>query len=311
MIVLTGTSSGLGSVVLKTILDQNLLPPDSIRISSSSSRSTPTEGVAAGVEIRYGDMKRPETLVQSFAGADALFLVSYPSVGEERYELHRNAIDAAKEAGVKHIIYTSLTFGGVDGEDSTAGVMQAHLKTMRYLKTCGLSWTIIREATYAHLWNNFAGFLRVDAGDDYDVVVSQDGPNSWASREDLGEGTAKIVARWRDYVGKTINLTGPRLLTVSEITKLYTERTGRRVNFRVVGLDEAIAYHKNHKTLPPEQEIFLPNWASWHIAMSNGETNYIDPTLEYLLGRKPKDIEDMVEDLFTAKTNELDTKDFV
>jgi NAD(P)H dehydrogenase (quinone) len=112
-------------------------------------------------------------------------------------------------------------------------------------------------------------------------------------------------------VGKTVNLTGPRLLTVGEITKLYTERTGRRVNFRVVGLNEAILYHRNRMTLPPEQEIFLPNWASWHVAMSKGETNYIDPALEQLLGRKPKDIEDMAEDLFAAKTNDLDTKDFV
>jgi NAD(P)H dehydrogenase (quinone) len=180
--------------VLKTILDQNLLSPEDFRISSSSNRSASTGAV--GIEIRYGDMQKPETLVQSFAGADALFLVSYPSVGEERYELHRNAIDAAKKAGVKHIIYTSLTFGGVSGEHSTAGVMQAHLKTMQYLKTCGLSWTVIREATYAHLWNNFAGFLRPDEDGDFDAVVSQDGPNSWASREDLGEGTAKIVARW-------------------------------------------------------------------------------------------------------------------
>jgi NAD(P)H dehydrogenase (quinone) len=183
-------------VVLETILHQNLMAPSSIRISSSSNRVTSTKAKTVGIEVRYGDMTKPETLIQSFAGADAVFLVSYPSVGEERFKLHQNAIDAAKKAGVKHIIYTSLTFGGVEGEHSTAGVMNAHLKTVQYLKSSGLSWTVVREATYAHLWNNFAGFLRLDDTGECDVVVSHDGLNSWASRQDLGEATAKIVACW-------------------------------------------------------------------------------------------------------------------
>jgi uncharacterized protein YbjT (DUF2867 family) len=182
-------------VVLETILDQKLLPATSIRISSSSNRLS-AKAKEAGIEVRHGDMSKPETLVQSFAGAEALFLVSYPSVGEERFQLHRNAIDAAKRAGIKHVIYTSLTFGGLTGEQTTAGVMEAHVKSVQYLKASGLSWTIVRVATYAHLWNLFAGFLQLDGEGDCDVVVSHDGPNSWASRQDLGEGTAKIVGRW-------------------------------------------------------------------------------------------------------------------
>ena len=112
-------------------------------------------------------------------------------------------------------------------------------------------------------------------------------------------------------MGKTINLTGPRLLSVEDIVKLYAKHTGRHVNFRVVGPAAAIEYHKEHKTLPPEQENFLPNWSSWHVAMANGETAYLDPTLEQLLGRKPKDVEDMADTLFKAETNILDTKDLI
>ena len=193
-----GTSGGLGSVVLRTILAQKLLPASELRISAYSSSSVPPEARTAGIEIRLGDLTRPDTLLNSYAGAEALFLVSYPSVGEERYALHKNAIDAAKQAGIKHVIYTSLTFGGVDGEESVAGVMQAHIQTTRYLKASGLSWTIVRVATYAHLWNNFAGFLQLDGAEEeeLDVVIPETGPNSWINRQDLGEGTAQIVARW-------------------------------------------------------------------------------------------------------------------
>lgn len=192
----SGTSGGLGSVVLETILDQKLLDPKDMRLSTYSGKTQSSKAIAAGIEVRRGDMREPETLLHAFEGASTLFLVSYPSVGAERYELHRNAIDAAKKAGVKHIIYTSLTFGGIEGEETIAGVMEAHLNTTKYLKASGLTWTIVREAIYAHLWNNFAGFLRLEGKDEFDVIISADGPNSWASREDLGEGTAQIVARW-------------------------------------------------------------------------------------------------------------------
>jgi NAD(P)H dehydrogenase (quinone) len=171
-----GVTGGLGSAVLKTILDEKLVPPSSLRISSYSSTGRLLDRAkTAGIEIKHGDMTKPETLVDSYSGADALFLVSYPSVGEERFKYHKVAIDAAKKAGVKHILYTSLNWGGPAGESSIAGVYQAHLKTMNYLKQTGLDWTIIREATYAHLWNNFAGFLRLDTVGDFDVVISNDG----------------------------------------------------------------------------------------------------------------------------------------
>lgn len=165
-------------------------------MSSSNGQTKSKPAIAAGVEVRRGDMREPETFVNAFEGAEAIYLVSYPSVNEERFDLHRNAIDAAKKAGVQHIIYTSLTFGGLHGEKSIAGVMQAHIKTTEYLKASGLSWTIIRYATYAHLWNNLSGFLQLGDTNDFDVVVAADGPNSYASRQDLGEATAYILGRW-------------------------------------------------------------------------------------------------------------------
>jgi NAD(P)H dehydrogenase (quinone) len=100
--------------------------------------------------------------------------------------------------GVKHVIYTSLSWGGPRGEESVAGVLQAHLKTVKYLKESGLTWTIIREATYSHLWNNLAGFLKLDgpANEVQEVIIPGDGPNHWANREELGIATGRIVGNW-------------------------------------------------------------------------------------------------------------------
>jgi NAD(P)H dehydrogenase (quinone) len=195
MLVLTGTSGQLGGGVLQTILEKNLIRPSELIISAYNTEAVPANAKAAGIEVRHGNYEKPETLASSFKGADTLFLVSYPSVSEERYVHHKAAIDAAIAAGIKHIIYTSLTFGGKSGEESIAGVMQAHINTVKYLKSTGLHHTIVREGIYAEIWNLFAGFVQLDdSKDDIDIVVPGVGEMTWASRDELGEATAIIVA---------------------------------------------------------------------------------------------------------------------
>lgn len=76
------------------------------------------------------------------------------------------------------------------------------------------------------------------------------------------------------------------------------EHTGRKVNVRILPPKEAVAYHKAHQSLSPEQYPFMTNWASYFSAMEDGETDMVDPLLEKLLGRKPKGIAEMADELF-------------
>lgn len=195
MFVLTGTTGNLGGGVLKHILEKKLIPASDLIISAYNTDSVPSIAKEAGIQIRHGNYEKAETLLSSFKGGDTLFLVSYPSISEERFVHHKAAIDAAKEAGISHIIYTSLTYGGPTGEDTVAGVMKAHVNTVKYLKASGLVYTIIREASYAEIWSISAGFVQLDdSKKDIDIVVPGDGGNTWASRDELAEATAIIVA---------------------------------------------------------------------------------------------------------------------
>lgn len=79
---------------------------------------------------------------------------------------------------------------------------------------------------------------------------------------------------------------------------------------RVLPPQEAIQWHIQHRSVPPEQNSFLDNWASWHAAIAKGEKAFLDPTLERLLGRKPMTIDDQANEIFASSTG-LDTKDLV
>ena len=91
---------------------------------------------------------------------------------------------------------------------------------------------------------------------------------------------------------------------------MYNSHRRKQIAVKVVGEEQAIEYHKQHETLPHEQEPFLRSWVSWAIALRDGECDYLDPTLEHLLERKPKTISSMADELFGSQSNALDTKDF-
>lgn len=143
----------------------------------------------SGVEIRQGDFSKPETLDVAFKGGDKLLIVSYPSIAYDiRVKSHIAAIDAAKRVGIKHVYYTSLMFAG----DSQAAVMQAHLDTEKYLKESGLAYTIIREGIYSESYPLYFGYWNPSRGSEV-KVPDGDGGIAWACREDLGEGTARLM----------------------------------------------------------------------------------------------------------------------
>ena len=75
--------------------------------------------------------------------------------------------------------------------------MQAHIDTERYLRESGLTYTILREGIYSESYPLYFGFWDPKAGEDDVVIPHSDGGIAWVCREDLGEGTAKIMVEVR------------------------------------------------------------------------------------------------------------------
>lgn len=278
-IILTGTTGKLGSEVLKHLLQ---LVPASDIIVSVYNPDGHQELKDKGVEVRAGDFNDPESLLLAFKGGDALFLTSLPSRDDEyRIKSQTQVIDVAIKAGVKHIYYTSLAFG----DESNARVMKAHYATEKYLKAAGISFTLIREGPYMTSYPLYLGFYETTSDE---VVVPGDGKVAFAAREDLGEATAKIIASGK-YSGKTVTLTGSKAYSLQEVTHLLSQVLKKDIAFKKVSDEEYLERNRDKRDVAEW-------WLSTYPTLENGGLATVDPTLEQLLGRKPRQLEDLLKD---------------
>lgn len=104
-IAVTGASGHLGRLVVEDLLARNF-PANKI-VAVARDPQKVADFAAREVEVRPGDYTKPETLDASFEGVERLLLISSNVVGE-RLPQHKNAVEAARKAGVKFIAYTSI-----------------------------------------------------------------------------------------------------------------------------------------------------------------------------------------------------------
>ena len=278
-----------------SILDLVLTPSQ----TSSDPESSRFDGLRSqNIELRQANFNDSSSLKEAYTGCERLFLVSSPLVeldyndapiwqGREKH--HRAAIDAAVEAGVKHIYYTSLAFGG----QSEAGVMRAHVRTEEYLHELEsqgkINITIMREGLYSDAWPLAFGYyfgLKNETRDE--VVVAGDGPLSFARLADITFATAKILAKpSQDWVGKTVALSQRQTWTLQDIAAFVSREKGQKVNLKVVSKEEFDDYYTGRGL----ERASVEWWSSAYEAFMKGECAVEDPTLEDMLkeaGKSPE-----------------------
>jgi uncharacterized protein YbjT (DUF2867 family) len=228
---------------------------------------------------------------------------------EERVRLHKIAIDAAKESGVKRIVYTSLAFGGPPNrkERSVSMVQWAHIDTEEYLKTCGLEYIVIREGVYMEAWHYFAGFLdieRVKEEGKAVCVIPNDGKVAYAHRDELGEASAPLLENAGKYVNQVVLLAGPKSYNTRETLQLLCDTLGlpqSAIEIREVGLDSYVDYHTSSDKGYTSEPSFLRFWGTSFEGLRKGEVADTDDGIfQDLLGRRPRALEDVVGEVFFA-----------
>ena len=274
MIVVTGATGLLGGAVVGRLL--GTVPATEIGVSVRDPRKA-TALADRGVRVRRGDYDDAASLVHAFAGADQLLLVSAPATGETALRQHRTAIDAARRAGVRRVVYTSHM--GANPASAFAPMLD-HAATEALLADSGLAFTALRNGFYAASGRMLLG-RAVETGE---VAAPADGPVSWTAHDDLADAAAIVLADEGRFEGATPPLTGSAAVDLAGLAAVAAELTGRPIT-RTVVTDA-----QYRERLSPAAELLLGMFA----ASRAGEFAAVDPTLGELLGRPPLTVRDVL-----------------
>jgi NAD(P)H dehydrogenase (quinone) len=201
-IIVSGASGQLGSLVVRELLDRGVDPGNLILVSRTPDELE--EFASLGARTRFGDFSQPESLADAYAGGTRMLLISIGTVGPERPQLHGNAIDAAVQAGVRHIVYTSF----VDAENNSSPIAADHRRTEEMLRASGVAWTMLRNQLYM---NGLVGqAARMVAAGRVEIE-----PNStrtaYVTREDCAAAAAAVLAT-AGHENRVYEITGSELL---------------------------------------------------------------------------------------------------
>lgn len=298
-VIITGVDGNFGSHAAKTIL-KKMNKKD--LIFTSPNKEAVKKYKDQGIDTRYADYINPEHLADAFRGGDTLLLISTPQVGEKRRNMHKNAIDAAVEAEVKKIVYTSIV--GVGDPDNGAYELIDHRYTEDYIKSTDLKYTILRDAQYCEAMisafeqaANSGGELSNNMGD---------GRMAHVARNNCAE-TAACVAAGAGEDNHIYYITGPTANTMEEFVETGSEVTGNKVVYKYIDDNEIYAFFDS-KGVPrkmdgdwskadPAFPFCSDGMVTFGLAIRKDQISYCTNDFEMLTGKKPLSIREMFEDI--------------
>ncbi len=274
-IAITGASGQLGRLVIERLRAKGLAS-DIVALVR-----TPSKAADLGVEVREADYTRPETLNKALAGVDTLLMISGSEVGQ-RVAQHRNIIDAAKKAGVKHVVYTSV----LHAERSTLSLAPEHVETEALLKASGLSTTLLRNGWYTE---NYTVSVGPAVANGAFIGSAGNAKIASAARADFADA-AVVVLTTAGHEGKVYELAGDTAYTLTELAAEISRQTGKDIPYKDLPPAEYTAA-LNAAGLPAPWPEALP---SFDVEAAKGALFDDGRVLSTLIGRPTTSLKDSV-----------------
>ncbi|EGI76185.1 SDR family oxidoreductase [Hylemonella gracilis] len=220
MIAITGASGQLGRLVVEGLLASQ---PASSIVALVRDPAKVAAWAARGVQVRQADYTQPAALAQALKGVDKLLLISSSEVGQ-RVPQHRNVIDAARQAGVKLVAYTSI----LRADSSPLGLAREHRETEALLRASGLPHVLLRNGWYTENYT-----ASVQAAVQHGAVLGSAGAGrfSLASRADYAAAAVAVLTQ-EGQAGKVYELAGDQALTLADYAAEIARVSGKPVVYK-------------------------------------------------------------------------------
>ena len=273
-IAVTGVTGNLGGMVSR------LCKKNGIEVRNLARNVEKAEKLGFS-NVFKSSYDKSEDTVKSLEGIEVLFMVS-GSENPNRVQQHKDFIDAAKIAGVSHIIYLSF-YNASKNSIFTLG--RDHYATEEYIKENGFKYTFLRDNFYADFF--------VDLCREYGEIKgpAENGKVSAVVRSDVSEVVAKILENPGKCENQTLNMTGPEELSMDEIVKTVSKYFGKEIKYIEETVEEA---YESRKIWKAEQWEY-DSWVSTYTAISENEQSGISNDIEKVLGRKATSLVEYLE----------------
>lgn len=223
-LLLTGVDGNLGGFAAEELLK---LEPKENLIFCGYNPDSLKKYADMGIETHVTNFNNPDGLKEAFQNAEVVALISMPFVGVKRQNAHKICVDAAKAAGVRQIIYTSLV--NADDETNPSVEKKDHIYTEKYIQEQGLDYQFMRNSQYAEaMVTNYFTYAKMNAP----LTNSQgDGLMAYISRKDCAKAVAYALHRSNEFSKKVWNINGLELMTISTFCAIGDVSTGNHVPF--------------------------------------------------------------------------------
>jgi NAD(P)H dehydrogenase (quinone) len=211
----------------------------------------------------------------------------------KRDQQHKNVVKAAKEAGVKHILYTSFERKNETETSPIGFIANAHIATEKQIKASGMAYTIFRNNLYLDILPMFFGEKVLETGV---FLPAGETKSAFALRQDMAEATANVIIG-NGHENKVYAFSNTENVSVAEVVKSLSEVVGKEINY--VSTPIEIYVETLSKAGVPEEYIGM--FAGFSEAIKQGEFTVTKTDLENLLGREPTSAKEFLKQVYASK----------
>ena len=276
-LLVSGAGGHLGRIAVEELLARGA----SRVIAGTRDLDALSDLAARGAELRHVDFDAPD-LALALAGVDRMLMVS--TGGSNRREHQRRAVQAAREAGVGHIVYTSAP--NARPNESVGGIAD-HFWTEVEIAASGLDFTILRNHIYADVVLD-AAVPALASGQAFDATGSNG--RNYVTRADAARTAAGALLT---ATGKEVfDVTGPAPVSLEEVARLISEFSGKAVS-RVGVSGEQLSQGLQSAGVPSFMAQLL---VAFDLDAAAGHHAIVTDVVERFSGRKPQELRSFLQE---------------
>lgn len=276
-VVVTGATGNVGQAVVTALVQRGVRV-----VAAERGPAKPGTTLSPGVTSVRLDFRDKGTWAPALTGATHLFLMRPPAIADVENNL-LPFIDEARALGVDHVVFLSVA-----GAEKNRFV--PHRKVEDHLRACGDRYTNLRPGFFAQNLGSAYRADIVEAGRIY--VPAGTAPVNWIDVRDVADVAAVIFADPGRHRGQSYTLTGPGAVPWSLVTDALTLATRHAIAYEPASV-LGYAWHLRQRGLPRGAILVQ---TILHFLLRFGQGAAFDPTLEQLLGRPGRGIEQYIAD---------------